>query len=1468
MALDASQEPKTSESPSKKKKKNKKSKKVSLLNEDKTRLPEPVETSVEAEKELNDLPKPADTSQTVAENIDDPEEVPELKAESSGGQEDSGPLNKTEDFRSIIEATTSLEGVSSEQEPMSQISELQASALAQDVMDPEPTEGTLITEGGSTEAMVEVPREETTKEIHHGKSLSRKESARGKKKAKKATERDQEKSVKPVLAEDAASEKAAPEEPVLGENELDKSVSESALLQDTGNYAVPEGTTTLQEAIEPLPAHEDHGPEFSPLDRSHADELITRNDMYPSAEQVSFDEDQEVEDSQTPGSRSNEDLKALSELLPRTFLIRNEQMDNDMAEGSCNEQDTPVPSNRKLSKKERRRAKQKAEKEAAQTTRQVQHEKETSQAEISPVLPATSIVHDERVPINPSEGKPQETDPMFEQPAEDDNGWPLIDWGKAQIDTTERTPDSSPEARAIPFEPGIAEFDETAIPEGITRRSSLQGRYSRARGFSLSQRQDIQEGKFRLDTAPLAIDASTTEGKETRKGQLEDVGHEVEGGRAKESEAKSSKPSLVASIFPELERGFFRRPASIPDFGSAKDGAEEETIGKEAIRDSDKVLEAPIATEESSGSEDPTPKVKLDDYITTAEQQTGQLDETESPVIDVEVGPAYNVSVLSDGPHEASRSAKIQWEGTEEKGQNAATHTDTPIEHQIPLYAPSPLHERSSVLIRSSPSIDVEVGLPAPSQPESTCELRRSPSIHGRHGQSTTPRHRPWSLDEQSSASGRTPSPPGAGRGSVSPPRTPLHTIKEHELGDRSKRPTSPGRGTPHLEMEPEHVLSPTPQTPPPSRKFTDNALARQAWPTSKRGGDDDEVEEIQKRQPDSWRGLQSELASGRMMKTPEQEKPILRPTRSNRALRRTPRSMSGGGLRAVSQALEAEAEAEAGQPPSASSASASASASDLNIERIASSSSYDPVTDKGKRPLRNMTDVYEGWGETPSSPRSPSRPPSIRHRRSMQHLQELESRLDSLISENRLLVVAREAAEDKLRNASVARRKSDHALNRSDADLRDRSAEVEQLKSSVEWLQKEVSRMSGENEALVTTNSGLTATHASEIQAMQGAYDRKIEELRTANQQLATEMQTKIRQEIDGAVAQKDHELRRLREELETTRDRVKQLQQQIAENMRDEVLVFRDEDYFDAACQKLCGHVQQWVLRFSKHSDHRRCRKLSDLQDEKIADRFENAILDGSEVDLYLADRVRRRDVFMSVVMTMVWEYIFTRYLFGMDRDQRQKLKSLEKQLSEVGTRSSIHRWRATTLTLLARRPIFSKQRETDTEAVALEIFDTLSRLLPPPSNIEAQLLDSLRKVLRVAVHLSIEMRTQLAEYIMLPPLQPEYDTNGDLSRQVYFNASLMNERSGETTSNAELESQQAVVRIVLFPLVVKKGNDAGDGDDEVVVCPAQVLIARPNKDKRVSKMLSGDRMSIDATRSVHSAAPSSTMDLSHVI
>jgi hypothetical protein len=356
---------------------------------------------------------------------------------------------------------------------------------------------------------------------------------------------------------------------------------------------------------------------------------------------------------------------------------------------------------------------------------------------------------------------------------------------------------------------------------------------------------------------------------------------------------------------------------------------------------------------------------------------------------------------------------------------------------------------------------------------------------------------------------------------------------------------------------------------------------------------------------------------------------------------------------------------------------------------------------------------------------------------------------------------------------------------------------------------------------------------------------------MRQEHIRLSNGMRDAVAAQLSTALAEKDHEIRKLKDELAEASDRIRALQVQIQSSKSSDFLNVRDEDYFDGACQKLCQHVQQWVLRFSKMSDNRICRLSSDLRDEKIEARLDNALLDGMDVDKLLGDRVRRRDVFMSVVMTMVWEYVFTRYLFGMDREQRQKLKALEKTLSEVGPPRAVAQWRATTLTLLAKRPAFSKQCALDTEAVAHEIFGVLSALLTPPTGSEAQLLTSLTKVITVAVNLSVEMRTQRSEYIMLPPLQPEYDTNGDLVRKVHFNASLMNERSGLFTSNQALEAERAIVKIVLFPLVVKKGDEFGEGEEEIVVCPAQVLVHNDSgKSRKVVRVMSG-AMEIDDPR-----------------
>ncbi|CBF70709.1 uncharacterized protein ANIA_10735 [Aspergillus nidulans FGSC A4] len=1028
-------------------------------------------------------------------------------------------------------------------------------------------------------------------------------------------------------------------------------------------------------------------------------------------------------------------------------------------------------------------------------------------------------------PRNQTSHTPPEPVEAQETAREDEDAWPAIDWDKGKIDATDQSAQSSPEAHAAPFVPEIPEFKESAIPEALIER--VTGIPEEA----------AKEGKAQAMTGTIERDVTTVEFNTTGTDSALRALHHVESAQGKKAEEpKTTVPvsDKIASIFPNLERGFFRRPSPNPSpTQSVKDGAEEET-GKEASRDNAiQVLEAPIA---KNGKVQP--EVRDSGYILSPADDVVGAASIELPAKIETSGPPENLE------HESRQDTTSKPAQEDDVFGIAATR-------ELPANKPDIDMERPIKDPREGSREESRSIADPVSESGSTCELRRSPSIHGRHVQQALP----WSLEESAQARRER---------DISPSPLPPIAEQEHER--------AMGRdGTPRLEMKPEHVL-PRPETP--VRKFTENALGRRAWPTPENESDDD-WEKVQKPSP---KNLSPERGLRGILKTPEQDKPVLRPSRppsaksSTHSLRRVVHSASGD-LRAA--ALAAIVAADEPAPDSTNQSQAAIpqpparAPTDLDVGEIASSSSYDPIRDKGKKPLRSMTDVYEGWGETPSSPRSPSRPASVRHRRSMQHLQELEFRLEHLLQENRDLAAARDAAEDKLRNASLARRKSDQALNNRDADLRDREAELEQLQQSVEWFQKEVARLNEENAGLTSTNAALIATHTQELQTLRQSSAREIEQLRSQNERLSVDLHERIKAEIETALSQKNAELRRLREELESARDKVKELQQQISAQMNDNVIAFRGEDYFEAACQKLCGHVQQWVLRFSKHSDHRRCRKLIEIKDEKIADRFDNAILDGSDTDAYLADRVRRRDVFMSVVMTMVWEFVFTRYLFGMDREQRQKLKSLEKQLIEVGPRSSIHRWRATTLTLLSRRQAFAKQRDSDTEAVALEIFDTLSRLLPPPTPVESQLLDSLRKVLRVAVNLSIEMRTQLAEYIMLPPLQPEYDTNGDLARQVFFNASLMNERSGETTSNEELQAQNAVVRVVLFPLVVKKGNDTGEGEDEVVVCPAQVLVARPGKDKRLNRMTSSDRMSIDASRSVHSIAPSSmNMSMSNVI
>jgi len=149
------------------------------------------------------------------------------------------------------------------------------------------------------------------------------------------------------------------------------------------------------------------------------------------------------------------------------------------------------------------------------------------------------------------------------------------------------------------------------------------------------------------------------------------------------------------------------------------------------------------------------------------------------------------------------------------------------------------------------------------------------------------------------------------------------------------------------------------------------------------------------------------------------------------------------------------------------------------------------------------------------------------------------------------------------------------------------------------------------------------------------------------------------------------------------------------------------------------------------------------------------------------------------------------------------------------------------------MLKLPSFVAQLEVDTEAVTEEIYAVLLALLPPPAAVEGQLKSGLRALVARAGNLSHQMRTQWAEYIMLPPLQPEYDTDGNLVNKISFSAALMNPVPACQESNEELERRGATVSMLLFPLVVKKGDDNGMGDDEIVICPAQVILNRAELD-----------------------------------
>ena len=214
----------------------------------------------------------------------------------------------------------------------------------------------------------------------------------------------------------------------------------------------------------------------------------------------------------------------------------------------------------------------------------------------------------------------------------------------------------------------------------------------------------------------------------------------------------------------------------------------------------------------------------------------------------------------------------------------------------------------------------------------------------------------------------------------------------------------------------------------------------------------------------------------------------------------------------------------------------------------------------------------------------------------------DLETKLDQLASENRLLQDAKSKAERGIQELGYTQNRNENAakeaLETRDLQLREKDSEILKLRETLEWVQGEVARLTEVNKSLTTTNLSHSSEHDDRYSQLQLEHDttkqqwqqsaRELEQLRQQHVHLSTGMEDIVRHEISIALNDKNAEVRRLRDELEAAKEQVRALQQQIlVSKPSDDVLITRDEDYFDGQCQQLCQHVQQWVMRFSKFSD-----------------------------------------------------------------------------------------------------------------------------------------------------------------------------------------------------------------------------------------------------------------------------------------
>lgn len=291
----------------------------------------------------------------------------------------------------------------------------------------------------------------------------------------------------------------------------------------------------------------------------------------------------------------------------------------------------------------------------------------------------------------------------------------------------------------------------------------------------------------------------------------------------------------------------------------------------------------------------------------------------------------------------------------------------------------------------------------------------------------------------------------------------------------------------------------------------------------------------------------------------------------------------------------------------------------------------------------------------------------------------ELENRLESLAAENTNLTHEKANIGESL-TQSIQRHKNDTAVLTQELEngrvlLTERDSEITELKKKLDYYREEVARLSQANDSLNTTNTSLSTSYKFSYAALAGKYERKREQLANLSKEHSelqasfSEVQETMENVIRNQLQEKDSELERLRDELAKAREEVRKLQQQATTRQDNKYLDTKDLQHFSSSCQQLYSSLKTWCNQFSSFSTGKKCVHVHRLTDEAARDRVEDVMLDDRGVRKMLKDEKKRSDVFMAITMRMIWEHVFTRYLFGLEVDERQKLLSLERTLAEVG-------------------------------------------------------------------------------------------------------------------------------------------------------------------------------------------------------